>query len=84
MKDQEIYEIPLYIEPERTVAEVHEMLNKLFGSELLVSRCEDYDFSDGGMTFSVQYYENDHDKLMKLIDDCGIKVDEEAIWEMMD
>lgn len=81
----EVYQIPLYIEPEKTITEVKAILDKFYGNEdLIVSVNEPYEFCDKGLVFVVDYYAKDHKKLVSHIEKCGLHIDTERLAEMMD
>lgn len=60
------------------------MLRKLFDGKNMVSILDHYDFADGGLIFTIQYKAKDEKHLKKVIEDAGIKIDEEALFDMMD
>lgn len=81
----EVYQIPLYIEPEKTITEVKAILDKFQGDEdLITSIVEPYEFCDKGLVFVVDYYAKDYKKLISHIEKCGLHIDKERLSEMMD
>lgn len=85
LRNNEVYQIPLYIPLEKSLKETKAILDKFFSDEeLMVSILDGYEFAYYGLTFSVDYYGKDHKKLMKLIEDCGIEIDKEVLMDMVE
>lgn len=81
----EIYQIPLFIESDKTIAEAKDILDRFLGDDsLVISINEPYEFCGTGLVFVVDYYAKDYKKLISHIEKCGLHIDKERLSEMMD